>query len=355
MERGNEALLVVDDDPFFRNLLLQHLVNEGHRNVRTAQNGLEAIAALKEGEFDLVLLDVQMPDVDGVQVLLEMKRDRSLSRTPVVVVSGDDDFETLVKCIELGAEDYLSKPFNPVLLRARIGAILEKRRLRKLEVRHLAEIQEGQRRADELLNIILPAAAASELKVTGAVAPRRHDAVAIMFCDIVGFTEYCEQHRAEVVVKRLQTLIEAFEEINDRHGMEKIKTIGDSFMAAGGLLRKVARPIVSAVSCGLEMILAIEHVAPGWQVRVGVDVGAIVSGVLGRQKYQFDVWGRVVNVASRMTECATPGTIAMTAEAWGLLGEGFLGRPSGLRNVKGLGLMDVVECCGRLSGESLGR
>src|SRR5690606_26554858 len=107
---------------------------------------------------------------------------------------------SIVRCIELGAEDYLSKPFNPVILRSRIGASLEKHRLRKLEAARLAQILEEQQKIDRLLNVILPAAAAQELKSSGVVAPRRHEQVAVLFCDIVGFTAYCDRHPAEDVV-----------------------------------------------------------------------------------------------------------------------------------------------------------
>jgi class 3 adenylate cyclase len=94
------------------------------------------------------------------------------------------------------------------------------------------------------------------------------------------------------------------------------------------------------------MIAATAEVVDDWRVRVGVDCGPIVSGVLGRQKYQFDVWGGVVNIAARMTELASPGSVALSRQAWNALGEGFCGRLLGARNVKGIGAMEVAECHG---------
>jgi class 3 adenylate cyclase len=301
---------------------------------------------LREDDIDLVLLDIEMPGLNGIEVLKRLKADTRCGSIPVIMISGVEEITSVVQCIELGAEDYLSKPFNPVILRARIGASLEKRRLRKLEASQLAQILSEQKKSDELLKVVLPAAAAQELKATGVVAPRRHVSVAVLFCDIVGFTAYCDKHAAEDVVSRLQALIERFEEITEQHRMEKIKTIGDAFMATAGMLIPNSNPLASATRCGLDMILAAGEVATDWQVRVGVNCGPMISGVLGRQRYQFDVWGSAVNVAARMTALASPGTVAMTRDARLRVGGEFVTRPLGRKEVKGLGLMELFECYG---------
>lgn len=337
-------ILVVDDDEFSRKLLVRQLAIEGYLCVDVAEDGRQALDRLGREHADLVLLDIEMPQLDGIEVLRRLKADSHLRAIPVIVISGVGEIASVVQCIELGAEDYLSKPFNPVILRARIGASLEKRRLRLLEAARTDEILQQKKKTDQLLNVILPAAAAQELKSSGAVIPRRHERVAVLFCDIVGFTAYCDKHRAEDVVARLQALIERFEVVTERHQMEKIKTIGDSFMATAGMLRPNADPLASAVRCGLDMIAATAEVVSDWRVRVGIDCGAIVSGVLGRQKYQFDVWGSVVNIASRLTELASPGTVALSGHAWAQLGGMFEGRALGRREIKGLGPMEIIEC-----------
>jgi class 3 adenylate cyclase len=343
---GFDRILVVEDDAFSRNLLVQLLTNQGYRRVEVAADGRQALDRLRRGGIDLVLLDIEMPHLDGIEVLRRLKDDPALRPLPVIVISGVGEVASIVRCIDFGAEDYLSKPFNPVILRARIGASLEKHRLRKLEAARLDQILQEQQKTDRLLNVILPAAAARELKSSGVVAPRRHEWVAVLFCDIVGFTAYCDRHRAEDVVARLQLLIERFERITESHRMEKIKTIGDSFMATAGMLCYNPDPLRSAVRCGLDMIAATAEVVDDWQVRVGVDCGPIVSGVLGRQKYQFDVWGGVVNIAARMTELASAGSVALSRAAWSALGNDFSGRVLGARNVKGIGTMEVAECRG---------
>lgn len=134
------ALLVVDDNEDNRYTLVQRLRRLRYTNVTTAVDGRQALERLQEREFDLVLLDVMMPELNGYEVLERMRADERLRGVPVIMISAVDQVESVVRCIELGAEDYLSKPFDPVLLRARIGACLEKKRLRDQEIRYLQDV-----------------------------------------------------------------------------------------------------------------------------------------------------------------------------------------------------------------------
>ncbi len=132
-------ILVVDDNRLNRIKLGHSLTQQGH-TVAMAENGRQALEMLRAQPFDLVLLDILMPEMDGYQVLEEMKRDNVLREIPVIVISAVDEMESVVRCIEVGAEDYLPKPFDPVLLRARTGACLEKKRLRDQELEYLRQV-----------------------------------------------------------------------------------------------------------------------------------------------------------------------------------------------------------------------
>ena len=156
------AILVVDDDDNNRFTLVQRLKREGYENVAVACDGHDALARLAERPFDLILLDVMMPGLDGIGVLTEIKAHSTLRHIPLVMISAVNDLERVVRSIELGAEDYLPKPFNAVLLRARVKACLEKKRLRDLEQAHLTQIEEQRGRLNELLHAILPASAVIE-------------------------------------------------------------------------------------------------------------------------------------------------------------------------------------------------
>jgi len=342
----NTKILAVDDEEFNLKLLLRHLEKEGFSDVATAANGLEALEAMRGDAFDLVLMDIEMPEMDGIATLEALKSDMKLRDIPVIMISGVEAMDSIVKCIGLGAEDYLSKPFNPVMLRARVNASLEKKRLRDMEGKHLSQLKSEKKKSDQLLNVILPSAAASELKATGKVAPRSYDNAAILFCDIVDFTAFCSNHTAEEVVGGLQNLFVKFEEITRHHQMEKIKTIGDEFMASAGLTMQNFQPLLSAVKCGLDMAEATKSLDTGWQVRVGVHAGPVVAGIVGDEKYQFDVWGDTVNTAARMAGMGSPGTVAMTYDAWLKVQDECEGRSLGQIDVKGKGKIELVECTG---------
>jgi sigma-B regulation protein RsbU (phosphoserine phosphatase) len=156
MMDSSAALLVVDDNEDNRYTLARRLNREGYKNLTTATNGREALERLTAKTFDLVLLDVMMPDMNGYEVLEHVKANPSLSDVPIIMISALDEIESVVRCIELGAEDYLSKPFNPTLLRARVGALLEKKRLRDDVRNNLARLEEEMGAARALQLGMLP-------------------------------------------------------------------------------------------------------------------------------------------------------------------------------------------------------
>ncbi|MGB6907297.1 MAG: adenylate/guanylate cyclase domain-containing protein, partial [Methyloceanibacter sp.] len=145
----------------------------------------------------------------------------------------------------------------------------------------------------------------------------------------------------EDVVSRLDALFVIFERITANHGLEKIKTIGDGFMAAGGLLQEIKDPIGSAVRCGLEMASTLIDARLGWEVRVGVHAGPVVAGVVGQERYQFDIWGDTVNVASRMADQSKPGVVAVTKDVWEQVSSDFEAESLGALEVKGKGTISV--------------
>jgi CheY-like chemotaxis protein len=347
-EGDQSSLLVVDDEPFNHKLIKRLLDAEGYTNATFAENGRQALDMLQETKFDIVLLDIEMPELDGFEVLKTIKADLNNRHIPVIMISGVEDTESIAKCIELGAEDYLSKPFNATILRARLGACVEKKRLRDQEKSHLDQIRAERKKADGLLTVILPAGIASELKATGHVIPRAYDNVGLLFCDIVGFTDYCSGRSAEEVVSGLQALFTKFEEITTKYQMEKIKTIGDEFMSVAGLTSPDYEPLLTVVKCGLEMAAAAPEVISDWKVRVGVHSGPVVAGIVGNQKYQFDVWGDTVNVAARMAGTGNPGAVTMTHESWLDIESDCQGKMLGKIDIKGKGPIDVVECTGLL-------
>jgi adenylate cyclase len=334
------SLLVVDDNELNRDMLTRRLERLGY-NVSCAENGIEALKLLRTESFDLLLLDIVMPLMDGFEVLEQLKAEPLLRDIPVIVLSASDELDHIVKCIQKGAQDYLSKPFSPVLLQARIGSCLERKRLRDQETLYLRQIEEEKRRSDELLHVILPSDIAAELKATDAVKPRRFEKVGILFSDIVEFTAYSAQRGPEEILSHLQSLVEAFEQLCLKHNLEKIKTIGDSFMATAGLMKRLDNPALNCVRCGLDMLTAARELTPMWQVRVGVHVGPVIAGVVGHRKYQYDVWGDAVNTASRLEQAAAAGSVCVNKDTWNLIAERCHGRSLGRFVLKGKGEQEL--------------
>jgi class 3 adenylate cyclase len=347
MADSKPRLLIVDDDDNNVYTLERRLKQYLDPAIVVARNGREALAALAAQSFDLVLLDVQMPEIDGFEVLARMKADMALRDIPVIMISANDEFENVLRCIKLGADDYVGKPVNGELLRARVEASLERKRLRDQEAAHLAALEAEKRRADALLYGLLPRSIARELKSKNEIVPRRYDNVAVLFCDIVEFTPYCDRTAPEKVVRELQALVAAFEGEAERHGLEKIKTIGDAFMATAGLLNDVENAALAAAECGLALVAAAQRLEPRWRVRIGIHQGPVVAGIMGKQYFMFDLWGDTVNVAARVTELAEPDSVVVTAATWMNLRAAGLGRSVGLIELKGKGKVELVRYLGR--------
>ena len=343
MNTKDLRILVVDDEEFNRKILVRLLNRYGYLQIETAGTGKEALVNLNKDAFDCILLDISMPDLDGYEVLGLIQGDELMRDIPVIMITGIEDKDSVIRCIELGAADYLQKPIDPVLLKARLDASLEKKLLQDKQLEYLNLIEVEKQRVDQLLNNILPSSAVQELKATGKVPPRRYDDVAVLFCDIIGFTQFCDNHTAEEVVGGLQELFEAYETITHNHGLEKIKTIGDEFMLAANLTIPRKDPLLSAIACGLEMIEATVLAPNSWTVRIGIDFGPVVAGIVGHDKYHFDLWGNTVNTASRMAGIGSTNSIVLPANAWPSVSNRCIGKLIGPVDIKGKGTVEVVE------------
>ncbi|MGH6918922.1 MAG: adenylate/guanylate cyclase domain-containing protein [Geminicoccaceae bacterium] len=338
------AILVVDDNDDNRYTLTRRLRRQGFNQLTEAASGREALEQVARRPFDLVLLDVMMPGMNGYEVLEHLKADAKLRHIPVIMISALSELDSVVRCIELGAEDYLPKPFNAVLLNARIGASLERKRLHDRELAHLAEIDRQRRRADELLHAMLPLPAVDELKASNRIEPRRFDDVAVLFADVVGFTHYCDRNPPEMVVANLDHLASTFEDITATCGMEKIKTVGDAFMATANLLDRHADPVMASLRAAFALAEAARSTPAGWQVRSGIHIGPVVAGVVGSRKFSFDLWGDTVNVAQRLSSLGNEPAVHLSATAWARVAERASGSALGELDVKGKGNVEVVRC-----------
>jgi len=343
-------VLVVDDSKTLRRILIRELNSIGITNISEAGDGNEAVERLRVESFDLMLLDMEMPELDGLGVLKVVKSTPELSYLPVIIVSSAEDFDRIVECIQVGAEDYLPKPFNAVLLRARVFSSLEKKRLRDLDREHILELQREkemlhieQMKSEKLMLNILPKPIADRLKKGEKNIAGSYPEVTVLFSDLVGFTKMSAKKTAPELVKLLNDIFSRFDKRAELLGLEKIKTIGDAYMAVGGLPipRSDHAEIVADMALGMYQDLAEFNQANQQeiQMRIGIHSGPVVAGVIGFTKFSYDLWGNTVNTASRMESTSGNGRIQVSAITHELLKEHFVLEERELIECKGLGPM----------------
>ncbi|MCI0554926.1 MAG: adenylate/guanylate cyclase domain-containing response regulator [Anaerolineae bacterium] len=287
-------LLVVDDNKVNRILLSRGLEQQGHQ-IDTAENGKQALEKLRADSFDLVLLDIEMPEMNGYQVLETCLQDPELRDIPIIMTSSLDEIDSVVKCVELGAEDYLNKPVNPILLRARVNASLEKKRLRD-EQRKLFRTFATKEVADELLR-------------SGFSLGGEYVNASVMFADIRSFTTIGEKQEPADTIELLNNYFALmFDAIVNNHGMVN-QLEGDGFMAIFGAPIYYEGHREHAVRAALEMIemlkvFNIEQAAQNKvQIKIGIGIasGRVIAGYTGTQhRATYTCVGDTVNIAARI-------------------------------------------------------
>lgn len=345
-------VLLVDDSRLIRMGLRRSLESIGLQNIVEANHGREAIEMLVREPYDLMLLDMEMPEMNGMQVLQVLRDSPHHPWPPVIVISGGTGIDDAVNCIELGAEDYLPKPFNPVLLRARVKTSIDKKQLRDQEAKrmrllkqqHEALVQE-QEKTEQLLLNILPRKIAQRLKAGEEHIADACPNVSVLFADMVGFTKMSRTMSASQLVEVLGDLFSRFDLITEKHGLEKIKTIGDCYMLAGGVPEPRDDHAEAVVDAALEMCTALqemhERTGGALQMRIGVHSGPIVAGVIGIRKFTYDLWGDTVNVASRMESTGQPGKVHVSPATAELIAKSFKLTHRGQIEVKSLGMVET--------------
>jgi adenylate cyclase len=292
-ERG-ARLLIAEDNKVNRLLLARNVELIGHR-VESAENGRIALEMLRRERFDLLLLDVQMPELDGFRVLEQMTADAELRHVPVIVTSALEGLEEVVRCIELGADDFLRKPVNPVLLKARIASSLEKKRLR------------DQQR--EMVRRFATSEVEHDLQHSGFALGGRRIFGSAMFSDIRGFTTLAERQSPEETIEMLNTYYTLmFEAISGQGGVVN-QMVGDGLMAIFGAPLELEEPALAAVRAALEMqemigLLNAERAAQSAEpIRIGIGVatGEMIAGYTGtNRRATYTCVGDTVNRAARL-------------------------------------------------------
>ena len=295
VSKGSGArLLVADDNKVNRLLLTRSLELQGHR-VACAENGRIALDMLRAEPFDLLLLDMEMPEMTGFEVLEHLMADVKLRDMPVLVTSSLEGVAHVVRCIELGADDYLPKPVNPVLLRARINSSLEKKRLRDQQ--------------KELVRRFATSEVAQDMQESGFALGGRRVQATVMFSDIRGFTAMVESQQPEETIELLNTNYTLMFDAINSHGGVVNQMIGDGLMAIFGAPLPLADHPAHAVRAAIEMVAMIEQFnaeraaygKAAIRIGIGIASGEMVAGYTGtQQRATYTCIGNTVNLAARL-------------------------------------------------------
>jgi class 3 adenylate cyclase len=326
---AERALLVVDDNEDNRFTLTRRLAREGYTGVVTASDGPQALALLQARRFDLVLLDIMMPEMTGYEVLERLKADPRLRHIPVIMISAVDEMDSVIRCIELGAEDYLPKPFNPVLLRARIGACLERKSFhdqmaewnttleRRVE-EQLAQLE----RLSRLKRFFSPQLA--ELIVTGGaddpLKTHRRD-ITVVFVDLRGFTAFAETSEPEEVMGVIREYHAAMGQLIVEHEGTLERFTGDGMMIFFNDPVAVPNPAERAIRMALAMRDRVRELDAGWRkhgydlgLGVGIAHGYATIGAIGFEgRWDYGAIGTVTNLAARLCAEAKGGQILVSS------------------------------------------
>lgn len=385
------AKILVVDDLEANVLLLEGMLHAaGYTRVESTTDPRTVGELHGRNHYDLIMLDLQMPGMDGFEVMEHLKAVQPDSYLPVIVITAQPDHK--LRALRAGAKDFVSKPFDLGEVLMRVRNMLEVRLLHKESLQHGKELERKvqeleasretivhqsdklrrlyeklvreQEVTERLLLNVLPSPIAERLKLRSdliAAGPPeiiadRFEEVSVLFADLVQFTRFSPALSPEGLVAVLNEIFADFDDIADDRGLEKIKTIGDAYMAAAGLPVPAVDHAARAAHMALDMLEYLdqfnERSGYGLQLRVGIHSGAVVAGVIGRRKFIYDLWGATVNIASRMESHGIAGRVQITDATRQRLGKPFLLEARGPINAKGIGELRTWLVTGRTTDVS---
>jgi class 3 adenylate cyclase len=330
MAESPNLVLVVDDIEENLKVLSDTLMQAGFHPLQ-ARSGERALQIAAKARPDLILLDIKMPGMDGFETIARLRSDPATADIPVIFISALNQIEDKVEGFRAGAVDYVSKPFQREEVVARVGTHLR--------------LRESQRKTERLLEALLPAAVAAELRDKGEVEPKSYADASVLFSDLVDFTGMAAGMSPRRLIDELNELSGAFDLIMHEHGCERIKTIGDAYLAVSGMPEPNPDHALSLVRAGLAMVASLEkrnaRAGLAWRMRVGIHSGEVVAGIVGVRRYIYDVFGDTVNIASRMEGASEPMRVNVSEATRRLLGDRVNCEERGELPVKGAGPMKM--------------
>lgn len=321
-----QTILIVEDSTVNQELL-RRILTKTHYAVLIAGSGEEAFEQIEYVLPDLIVLDIMLPGQDGYAICRQFKKDTRIRDVPVIFISSLDTTEDKVGAFDAGGVDYITKPFHSGEVLARIHTHLQICRLQhELEEKN-QQLRAEKRKSENLLRNVLPERVGRELLATGRCTPQLFTETTVCFADIVDFTVASSELAPEVIIHELNDIFTAFDRISLKYKCERMKTIGDAYLFACGVPDPNSNHAANVARASLEMIEFLEkrnrEAEYHWDIRVGINSGPLVGGVVGTEKYLYDIFGDTVNIAARMEELASPMQANVSSASYDLLKDSF--------------------------------
>ncbi len=357
------TVLLIDDQPIIGEAVRRMLAEEKDITFHYCDHPANAITKAIEIQPTVILQDLVMPDIDGLLLLRFFRVNERTRYIPMIVLSTKEEPKLKAEAFALGANDYLVKLPDKVELIARIRYhskayinLLQRNEAYQNMQDYLEKLEIEQEKSERLLLNILPKPIAERLKKGQSIIAESFSDVSILFADIVGFTDLSARTSPIALVHLLNEIFSQFDLLADQHGLEKIKTIGDAYMVVGGL----PKPRPDHAEAIAQMAIDIQAAILNFQqqhdndimIRIGINSGPVVAGIIGTRKFIYDLWGDTVNTASRMESHGIPNQIHVTSATYELLKDKYLLEERGIIKVKGKGEMLTYFLHGKkLNGE----
>ena len=351
-------VLLVDDQPMIGEAVRRLLADQTDITFAFCKDAAKALSTAEEFQPTVILQDLVMPDIDGLDLVSQFRSHPGTEKIPVIMLSANEEAATKAQLLEAGANDYLIKLPHQIELIARIRVHSEayKRLLERdaafgaLE-RSLADLTREREKSERLLRNILPDTIAERLKNNVSTIAETYSSVSVLFADLCGFTTFSERVDASQLVDLLDDIFSAFDHLANAYGVEKIKTIGDAYMAVAGLPEARDDHAEAVAGMALGMLEAFRGVMRNrglsMEVRIGIHSGPVVAGVIGKHKFSYDLWGDTVNTASRMESHGEPSRVHVSQGTYTLLQDRYRFTDRGKMNVKGKGMQQTYFLLGR--------
>ncbi|MCZ8237221.1 MAG: response regulator [Leptospiraceae bacterium] len=391
-----DSKILFAEDSTIQGTILKKLLTQRGFDVRWAKNGEEGWNLLQDFQPSLIISDVEMPILDGYEFCSRIKKDLNFRNIPVVLCSSLSDPEDIIRGIECGANGYITKPYEESFLMYRIESILNNMEqdvednnpidvqyagktytiqaskmhmmqillsiyentvkknkellITQIDLQHKAqELEKSLQESERLLRNILPEKIADRLKSQGFDKPEYFESVSVLFTDFKGFTDVAEFMSPDELVEQLDLCFAQFDAIVEMYGVEKLKTIGDSYMAAGGIPVSNQTHPVDLIRAAMEIKqfmdmtknLRKDQGLPYWELRIGIHTGPVVAGVIGNKKFAYDMWGDTVNTASRMESSGEVGRVNISRDTYEKVKDFFLCHYRGKIPAKNKGSIDM--------------